>query len=169
MSFLNLVRIYHHLLLPKWRVNKYFIQSRLDSLTQKITSSEHKHLGQIKFIVESGWNLNAILQNKSTRQRALEWFGAERVWDTEYNTGVLIYISLADNAVEIIADRGLIKKISQTQWDEICTQMIPLFEQKQYIEGLELGLENINELLIQMFPRIDGEFNNELSDEIIVR
>ncbi len=34
-------------------------------------------------------------------------FGKLRVWDTEHNNGVLIYLLLAEHAIEIVADRGL--------------------------------------------------------------
>ena len=41
------------------------------------------------------------------RQRALTLFGKLRVWDTEHNNGVLIYLLLAERAIEIVADRGV--------------------------------------------------------------
>ena len=50
--------------------------------------------------------------NAPPRARALEVFAHLRVWDTEHNNGVLIYVQLADRTVEIVADRGLREHMS---------------------------------------------------------
>ena len=43
-------------------------------------------------------------------------FGKLRVWDTEHNNGVLIYLLLAEHAIEIVADRGLNEQVPPQQW-----------------------------------------------------
>src|SRR3546814_10280487 len=48
-----------------------------------------------------------LLRGMTPRERAVEIFSTLRVWDTEHNNGVLIYILLADRSVEIVADRGV--------------------------------------------------------------
>lgn len=49
------------------------------------------------------------------RQRAAEVFAVERVWDTEENSGILIYVELADRRVEILADRGIAARVPQVE------------------------------------------------------
>lgn len=163
-------RLGRHLMYPLWRVSPHFPRRSLERLQQGINESEHRHLGQICFVVESGWNAVDVWNGKTTRQRALEWFGLNRVWDTERNNGVLIYVSFADRAIEIIADRGIDRCVKEGAWQEICASMQPLFRDQTYIVGLEVGLSAVTELLCHHFPRTDADAdNNELPDEVIVR
>jgi uncharacterized membrane protein len=53
-------------------------------------------------------------------RRALEVFAHLRVWDTEHNNGVLIYVQLADRIVEIVADRGFRGRVSPAEWEAVC-------------------------------------------------
>ncbi|MDO5687480.1 MAG: TPM domain-containing protein [Neisseria sp.] len=167
--FSKIKRLFAHLFHPSWRVENYFPQRSLTRLQAAIADSEQQHLGQIRFVVESGWNAGAIWDGKTPRERALEWFGLTRAWDTARNTGVLLYVSFADHAIEIIADRGLVQRIDNRVWEKICQDMRPLFIDKSYIVGLELGLDAIHQVLCRHFPRGDEAFQNELSDEVIVR
>ena len=57
--------------------------------------------------VEAGLPLSYLWRERRARERALAMFGKLRVWDTEHNNGVLIYLLLAEHAIEIVADRGL--------------------------------------------------------------
>ena len=51
------------------------------------------------------------MQGITPRERAIDVFSELRVWDTELNNGVLIYVLLADHAIEIVADRGIHAKV----------------------------------------------------------
>ena len=57
-----------------------------------------------------------LWRGASARERALAMFGKLRVWDTEHNNGVLIYLLLAEHRIEIVADRGLDRHVSASQW-----------------------------------------------------
>jgi len=46
-----------------------------------------------------------------------------RVWDTEHNNGVLIYLLLADHDVEIVADRGVHSRVKPPEWEAMRRQM----------------------------------------------
>ena len=102
----------------------------LQRLTQRVAASERRHSGEIRICVESSlpisdlWRLdrrNSI--SALTRQRAVTMFGKLRVWDTEHNNGVLIYLLLAEHAIEIVADRGLSRKVPQGEWQAIVGRM----------------------------------------------
>ena len=67
--------------------------------------------GQVCFAVEAALPLARVWQGVTPRERALEVFALLRVWDTERNDGVLIYLLLADRDVEIVADRGIHAKV----------------------------------------------------------
>jgi uncharacterized membrane protein len=102
--------------------------------------------------------LAQVLRRTPPRHRALEVFGALRVWDTEGNNGVLIYVLLADHAVEIIADRSAARAIPQAQWDEIARSMSAAFARGAYREGAIEAVVRLNALLAAAFPA-DGRDN----------
>ena len=69
--------------------------------------------GEIRFAIETVADARCtILAELTPRARALEVFAHLRVWDTERNNGVLIYVQLADRSVEIVADRGFDGRVS---------------------------------------------------------
>lgn len=165
----TLKRLLIHLCTSSARVRMQFPNRSLKRLQAAVSASEQKHLGQIRFVVESNWHWRAIWRKKSTRERALEWFGLTRTWDTEENIGVLVYLSFADKAIEIIADRGIGKKVDDEQWQAVCQKMQPYFADQAYILGLQIGLDEINRILIDYFPRETQAHINELPDEVIIR
>ncbi len=98
-----------------------------------------------------------MLRKLTPRERALEVFGLLRVWDTEENAGVLIYLLLADRDVEIVADRGIHAHVDTAAWQAICTRMEAAFRDGRYAEGVVDGVAEISALLAQHFPRAARE------------
>ena len=66
-------------------------------------------------------------------------FGLLRVWDTEENCGVLVYLLLADRDVEIVADRGIHAHVGDAAWEAICRKMETAFRAGRFGEGVEAG------------------------------
>jgi uncharacterized membrane protein len=89
------------------------------------------------------------------------------VWDTEHNNGVLIYVLLADKDVEIVADRGVDRKVGQDTWQAICHAMESAFREGRFEDGALDGIAAINKLLAQHLPR-RATGPNELPDQPIV-
>ena len=110
-----------------WRCGAYFLISSLAAIEQAIKQSEISHEGEVRFAVEAALNTLPLLRDQSARDRAVEVFSQLRVWDTEHNNGVLIYLLLADRDVEIIADRGINVKVGSEEWEKICREMEMLF------------------------------------------
>ncbi|HSU42724.1 MAG TPA: TPM domain-containing protein, partial [Casimicrobiaceae bacterium] len=108
-----------------------------------------------------------VLRKLMPRERALEVFGLLRVWDTEENTGVLIYLLLADRDVEIVADRGIDREVPAGAWQAICARMEAAFRDQRLVEGVVMGIEEIAALLAAHFPRT-GAVANELPDKPVV-
>ena len=79
----------------------------VERLRERVAASERRHSGEIRICVEAGLPLSYLWRGLSARDRAITMFGKLRVWDTEHNNGVLIYLLLAEHAIEIVADRGL--------------------------------------------------------------
>jgi hypothetical protein len=73
--------------------------------------------------------------------RAEEVFAHLRVWNTERNTGVLVYVLLADHAIEIVAVRGVAREVDASEWMPICAQMQRHFLDGGYEGGAIAGVE----------------------------
>ncbi|WP_404301381.1 TPM domain-containing protein [Alicycliphilus denitrificans] len=144
----------------------------LQRLGQRITASERRHTGQIRICVEGGLPLSYIWRGAGARERAITQFGKLRVWDTEYNNGVLIYLLLAEHAIEIVADRGLTSYVAPATWHTLVTQMRAAFRAGRYEDGLTQALSEVSALLVRYFPRDaaqdSGDRGNELPDAPVV-
>ena len=93
-----------------------------------------------------------ILDEQTPRARALEVFAHLKVWDTERNNGVLIYVQTADRAVEIVADRGLADRVRQAEWEAVCRMMEEHFRAGRFKAGSIAGVDAIGTLLARHFP-----------------
>ena len=95
----------------------------------------------------------------ATRRRAsARWtmFGKLRVWDTEHNNGVLIYLLLAEHAIEIVADRGLDRHVPDTEWKAVVDAMAAEFRAGRFEDGLNRAIDAVDALLVHHFPLGDG-------------
>jgi uncharacterized membrane protein YgcG len=149
---MKLKRLFKHLWTIRYHLNAAFPSSALAEIEAKITESETQHSGEIRFAVETSLDGSALLRDQSPRERAVELFSNLRVWDTEENCGLLIYVLLADRAVEIVADRGIHVKVGELEWNRICREMESEFSRGNYQEGLLAGIEQMTLHLKTHFP-----------------
>ena len=159
-------RILKHLLTTHGQVARAFPRSALNAIEKAIKSSETAHAGEIRFVVEGALDGIPLFKGQSPRERAIELFAQLRVWDTEYNNGLLIYLLLADRAVEIVADRGIHAKVGAEDWRKVCHQMEAAFGQSNYEGGVVSGVQAVTQHLVRHFPSDDRP--NELSDRPVV-
>ena len=134
---------------------RYFPAATLDAIQHAIAASEDRHRGEIAFAVEGSLSLAALLRGRTARQCAEEAFARLRVWDTEENTGVLVYLLLADHAIEIVADRGVAAEVDAAEWLPIIELMQQHFRAGNHLAGALAGIEAIGELLARHFPAGD--------------
>jgi uncharacterized membrane protein len=160
-------RLGRHFLTDHRSAQRRFSPHALKRVEETIAAGERQHEGQVRFVVEASLPLGQILRGLEPRARAMELFGRLGVWDTEYNSGVLIYVLLADKDVEIVADRGIHRRVAQDAWEIICRAMESAFREGRFEEGAIEGISAVNELLAQHFPRRSASAN-ELSDQPIV-
>jgi uncharacterized membrane protein len=164
---MNTGRILRHLFAPHWIVQRGFPRRTLDAIEAAISASEKTHDGELRFAVEAGLHPLPVMHGQTARQRAQEVFAHLRVWDTQHNTGVLIYVQLVDRRIEIVADRGISAKVAQAEWDAICARMEEAFKAARFEEGALKAIAEITVLLAQHFPPL-GENPNELPDSPVV-
>ena len=160
---MNLFRVIKHLFVPHWVVRHAFPKPTLTAIEHAIAASEKQHTGELRFVVEGGLPLYQLWQGHSPRQRAVDLFSQLRVWDTEQNSGILIYVQWVDHAVEILADRGIAARVSQTEWNAVCRTMEAAFKRGDYRGGALAAIERASQLLATHFPSSGGG-HNELPD-----
>ena len=164
---MNFKRIMKHLSSGRAAVRRVFPERTLDAIENAIRTTETRHAGQIRFAVEASLELAPLLAGQTAQQRAIEVFAKLRVWDTEHNNGVLIYLLLADRDVEIIADRGIHVKLGKEVWEEICREMEAAFRAGQFEAGVLGGIQAVGEHLARHFPASSGKYN-EMPDSAVV-
>jgi uncharacterized membrane protein len=148
--------------MPHWMARGAFPASTLTKIERAIGQSERRHRGEIRFAVEGPLALAHL--KSSPRERARQVFAELDVWDTQENTGVLVYVQLVDRAIEIVADRGIAARVAQAEWDAVCRAMEARFRKREYLEGALEAIEAVTGILAQHFPA-RGVNPNELPDK----
>ena len=151
-----------------FQLRRCFPADLLDAMAQAISEGERRHLGEVRFAVESRLAPGAVWSGLTARQRAHQVFAQLGVWDTEHNTGVLIYVLLAERRIEIVADRGIAARVTAAEWEAICTGMRECYARGQWRDGSLRGIAAIIALLARHFPG-DGQANpDELPDRPVL-
>ena len=176
MNIKKLRSLIKHLWLDPSDVRRALSPDMLQRLTSRVAASESRHTGQIRLCIEASlpasylWRLSEReTMQQLVQQRALMLFGKLRVWDTAQNNGVLVYLQLAEKALEIVADRGLNAQVPQAQWQAISQRMSAAFKEARFEDGLTQALEEVSTLLVAYFPLPAGASRlDELPDQPVL-
>ena len=160
-------RLLRHLLTTRWSTRRRFSAPVLRAIEEAIGECEARHGGEIRFIVETALDLPELWHGVPARVRALQVFGQFGVWNTEHNNGVLIYVLLADRAVEIVADRGIAAHVQPAEWQAVCRQMEQHFRAGRFAAGATTGILGVGALLGRHFPG-NSPSGNELPNQPIL-
>lgn len=165
-----LPRLVRHRLLDERDARARLGADALQRIEQRVATSERQHDGEIRVCVEAGLPWSYIRRGASARERAVQMFGKLRVWDTERNNGVLVYLLLAEHAIEIVADRGLAAKVEPGVWQTMAADMREAFRRGDFEAGLVQAVDAVGALLLAHFPAEPGARNvNELPDTPVFR
>jgi uncharacterized membrane protein len=164
---MNWKRLVRHLFTDHQSVARAFPPEAMKAIEKAIGEEERRHGGQLRVAVEASLPVSALAHGVGSRDRAIGWFGRLRMWDTEHNAGVLIYLLLADRRVELVADRGIHSKVGTAAWEAICGEMQREFARGQFERGAVIGVRAVSDLLAAHFPPT-GEGRNELPDKPVV-
>ncbi len=166
----KLKRILRHLWLDESGARRALPSTLLDRLQRRVAASERRHSGEIRICVEAGLPMSYLWRNASAHERAVTLFGKLRVWDTEHNNGVLIYLLLADRAIELVADRGLNQRVSEAEWAAMVKRLGANLAGGLHEDGLTQALEEVSAVLVTHFPLAPGESRrNELGDTPVLQ
>lgn len=162
-----LKRLLLHLFSDQWSLRRAFPRAALRAIRDNIAEQERRHGAELRVAVEASLPLLHVWRGQDARSRAIELFGQLRVWDTEHNSGILIYLLLADKRVEIVADRGIHGKVGGAAWESICGEMQRAFARGQFKQGVNTGIVAVSDLLAVHYPAV-GERPDELPNEPVV-
>ncbi|MDQ0037138.1 putative membrane protein [Variovorax boronicumulans] len=167
--FSKLGRIWRHRWTDEAAVRRVLPADVMQRLAARVAASERRHSGEVRICVEAGLPMSYLWRHAPPRERAVTLFGKLRVWDTEHNNGVLIYLLLAEHAIEIVADRGIDSRVDDAEWAAMAQRMGAAFREGRFEDGLTQALEEMSALLVVHFPLAEDEADtNELPDEPVV-
>lgn len=167
----RMARLVRHRL-AEWRLARLLPREKLQELEHLIAQSELGHTGQVRICVEAGLPASYVWRGATARERAINMFSKLRVWDTEHNNGVLIYLLLAERAIELVADRGLARVVGPDTWQVMTGRLEQCLRNGRAEQGLHDAIADVSALLEQHFPRRPADATpavNELPDEPVFR
>lgn len=172
----TLIRLLRHRWLDAADARRTVPPALAQALHRRVQASEQRHTGEIRICVEGGLPSSYLWRHLRerlpmpaiVRQRALMQFAKLRVWDTEHNNGVLIYVLLAEHAIELVADRGLNTRVSPPEWAAMLAHLGDALRAGRVEDGLTQVLEEVSAVLVQHFPAPPGDDTrvNQLPDAV---
>jgi uncharacterized membrane protein len=139
-----------------------FPDALLDRVATAIADGERRHTGEVRFAVEAGLAPGELWRGIDARERAERVFSRLRVWDTEQNNGVLIYLLLADHRIEIVADRAV---QADAEWAQLCERIAAAMRERRYEEAALAAVAGAHAVLEARFARdAQTQDRNELPD-----
>ena len=163
----KLKRAFRHLFTTSRAGRRAFPETTLQAIQDVIAEGEKLHRAEVQLIVEPSLPLSEIWEGTSSRERAIELFSLHRIWDTEENSGILIYIDLADHQVEIVADRGICHLTTSDEWQSVCRTMTAGFAKGNYHDSVIAALKLLNQILHDHLPDVEN-LPNQLPNRPIV-
>lgn len=161
-------RALRHFFSTRRDTRRRFTPAVLARIEAAIRAIESRHAGEIRFAIETAFDLPELWWGITPRQRAVLAFGQLGVWDTAGNNGVLIYVLVADHDVEIVADRAIAARVPQADWEAVCREMESQFRAGRYAEGAEAGIAGVGSLLARHFPGQGGDLDEQPNAPVIL-
>lgn len=179
----TLARITRHRWLDASDARRAVPPELAERLRRRVAASEQRHTGEVRICIEGGLPFSYLwrhLRDRTpmpaiVRQRALMMFSKLRVWDTEHHNGVLIYVLLAEHAIELVADRGIDRPVGREGWQAMVARMGQAVAAGRLEDGLTQALEEVSAALVAHFPQSAPHSDtatphaNELPDEPVLR
>lgn len=161
------MRALKHLLSTRWTLTRRFDDAALAAIEHAVAESETRHRAEVRFAIEAALDLKGLRRCSDARQRAHEVFAELEVWDTADRNGVLIYVLLAEHAVEIVADHGFDERVTDEEWRAACDVIDAAFARGEWAAGAVAGIAAVTALAAREFPAA-GETPDELPNRPVI-
>jgi putative membrane protein len=86
---------------------------------------------------------------------------------TQGRTGILLFVSLLEHRVQVLADQGINDRVPSGTWDEVVQGIVAGIRADRPAEALCRAIEQCGELLTHHCPSGSGRNPNELPDRLI--
>ena len=146
---------------------RFFSKQDQLAITKAVKQAEHGHVGEIQVVIEGHIPCSQAYY-QDTRRRAEQLFAELGVWDTEYNSGILLYLNLCERQVEIVIDRGICALTHETEWQMICQHIVNELKAKNYLQAVVTGVLEIGEILDQFYDKQITDRDDELDNSPII-
>ncbi len=164
-----IARLVRHRLVDERDASRMLDAAARERIGARVAASEAEHSGEIRVCIEAGLPMSYLRRHATARDRAVALFGKLGVWNTEANNGVLIYLLLAEQRIEIVADRGLNRHVADATWQTLTTSMATAFQRGEFEAGLNQAVDAVDAHLVAHFALAAGAVNvNELPDTPLV-
>ena len=150
-----------------WLTQHRFDRLAQDQIEQAVANAEQGQPGEIRVVIEGNLPITLAYWH-DTPQRTLQLFGELQVWDTAYNSGLLLYVNLCEHRVELLADRGIHAFVQANHWQRICDQISAELEAGHYVDGVLTGIEQIGKILQAFYQAQEQDIGNEISNRPIL-
>ncbi|MAB97473.1 MAG: hypothetical protein CMK71_05325 [Pseudomonadaceae bacterium] len=161
-------RIFSNVFGGWFQLKRCFPKPLLTEIGDAIGAGEAKHIGEVRFAIESRLSFAEVLAGVNSRGRAEQIFAQQGVWDTEHNSGILFYLLLSEHRIEIVADRGVSRYVEQARWDAICQRMCSQFALGNWREGSLAGIAEAHKILGEYLSDPNVPNPNELPNKPII-
>jgi uncharacterized membrane protein len=166
--FSGLSRWLSHMWIGPAHVRRAITRADFLAIEQAITAGETRHHAELRFAVESSLDTRELWRGVQARERALDVFSHFRMWDTEDDNGVLIYLLWADHAVEVVVDRGVAARVDTSVWENACDVLTRACAEGRAAQGVIEAIGMINDELARAYPGVGPHGNpNELPNATI--
>jgi hypothetical protein len=162
-----LARLWRNLFGAWFQLPRWFPMATMHRLRDEIAEGERRHAGELCLAIEARYSPWAVLAGLEVRERAQQVFSQLRVWDTRDNSGVLLYLQLAERRVELVADRGIADRVDPALWQALCEDFASGMRAGAPDAAVSRCLARINALLAEHFPAAHDN-PRELPDEPVV-
>ncbi len=105
------------------------------------------------------------MRRAHAHRAAMEQFMIRGLSGTQHRTGVLIFVSLAEHYVRVVADEGVNAKVDQRDWQDTVDAMLVHLRNDRIADGFVVAIERCGAMLEQHFPAQAND-RPELPDRI---
>lgn len=161
-------RLWQNLVTTRFALRRAFPAPVLDAIETAIRDSELRHGGEIQFAIETALEFGDLWRGVTAHEQAVRAFAELRVWDTERNNGVLVYVLLAEHRIEIVADRGYRERVAAAEWQGICVEIENAFAAGRFQDGSIAAVDAISTIIEAEFPHREDDADERPDRPIIL-
>ena len=124
-------------------------------------------IGQLGFFKRFALTRSEV--EEEVAQRAVTEFHRHKLSLTKARTGILIFVSLLEHRVIILADEGINDKVDKGTWDTLVNEFIKDIRDNRIVEGFCKTIRRSGEILATHFPAKPGDNRDELENHLIIK